>query len=319
MHAIRTHASMARPMEYRRLGDTALHVSAIGFGASPLGNVFQEADPREATAAVRLAVECGINFFDVSPYYGDTLAETRLGQALAGLRDQVILATKCGRYGEDDFDFSAARVSRSIDESLGRLRTDHVDLLQAHDVEFADLRQIVEETIPAMRALQRQGKARYIGISGYSLPVLARIAEQTSLDSLLTYCHHNLLITDMTQTLLPVAQQRNIGIINASALHMGLLTDAEPPAWHPAPNPVRTAAKEIMALCRQYGVNGSEVAVRFCLDAPQVATTLIGMASREQVTSALRAWSMPSNPTLLAEIRALVSPAYNYVWPSGRS
>jgi L-galactose dehydrogenase len=310
---------MARPMEYRQLGGTALSVSAIGFGASPLGNVFQEAEPREATAAVRLAVESGINFFDVSPYYGNTLAETRLGQALSGIRQQVILATKCGRYGENEFDFSAARVRRSIDESLSRLRTDHVDLLQAHDVEFADLRQIAEETIPAMRALQTQGKARYIGISGYSLPVLAHIAEQAPLDSILTYCHHNLLITDMTQTLLPVAQQRNIGIINASALHMGLLTGAEPPAWHPAPEPVRAAARQVMALCRENGLNGSEVALRFCFDSPDVATTLVGMAAPAEVASALRAWAMPPNPTLLAEIRALVGSAYNYVWPSGRS
>ena len=305
-------------MLYRQLGKTSLSLSTIGFGASPLGNVFGPTDPDEAIAAVHFAIDQGINFFDVSPYYGLTVAETRLGEALQGRRDEVVLATKCGRYGMDEFDFSAERICRSMDESLVRLRTDHVDLLQAHDVEFGDPRQIVEETIPAMRALQKAGKARCIGISGYSLPVLIAIAEQTPLDSILTYCHHNLMIADMAQTLLPVAKRHGIGVINASALHMGLLTANDPPAWHPAPEAVRTAAKQVMERCREHGVNGSEVALRFCFGFPEVASTLVGMATRQQVESSLRALKMREDPQLLAEIRQIVEPIYNYVWPSGR-
>jgi L-galactose dehydrogenase len=156
-------------LEYRQLGHTSLQVSVVSFGASPLGNVFQQTDPAEGVAAVRYAVERGINFFDVSPYYGLTVAETRLGEALQGHRQQVVLATKCGRYGADEFDFSAERITTEFENSLRRLRTDHVDLLQAHDVEFANVEQIVRETLPAMRRLQQQGKARYIGITGYSL------------------------------------------------------------------------------------------------------------------------------------------------------
>src|ERR1700730_15846431 len=130
-------------MEYRKLGGTGLEVSMLGFGASPLGNVFGTTDPTEGKRAVHLAIDRGINFFDVSPYYGLTLAEDRLGEALVGSRDKVVLATKCGRYGADHFDFSARRVTASIDESLKRLRTDYVDLLQAHDVEFGDVQQII--------------------------------------------------------------------------------------------------------------------------------------------------------------------------------
>jgi L-galactose dehydrogenase len=303
----------------RRLGKTELTLSTIGFGASPLGNVFGPTDPDEAIAAVHFAIDQGINFFDVSPYYGLTVAETQLGRALHGWRDRVMLATKCGRYGADEFDFSAERIRRSIDESLVRLRTDHVDLLQAHDVEFGDPRQIVEETIPAMRLLQKAGKARYIGISGYSLPVLIEIAEQVPLDSILTYCHHNLMIADMEQTLLPVAKRYGIGLINASALHMGLLTANDPPAWHPAPAPVRAAAKQVMEFCRQHGVNGSEVALRFCFGFPEVASTLVGMATRQQVESSLSALKMREDPQLLAEISKIVAPVHNYVWPSGRN
>src|SRR5215472_5119827 len=140
-----------KSMQYRTLGHTQIKVSIAGFGASPLGNVFGPIDPTEGARAVHLAIDEGINFFDVSPYYGLTLAEERLGQALAGKRDQVIVATKCGRYGVDQFDFSAARVRLSVEESLRRLCTDQIDLFQAHDVEFGNVQQIVSETIPTMR------------------------------------------------------------------------------------------------------------------------------------------------------------------------
>src|ERR1700749_1808657 len=143
-------------MEYRQLGQTDLKVSMIGFGTSAFGDVFGKVDAAEATRAAHLAIDNGINFFDSSPYYGITLAETRLGEALAGRRERIILATKCGRYGFDEFDFSAKRVIASIDESLRRLRTDYLDLFQVHDVEFGDVDQIMQETLPALRHLQQQ-------------------------------------------------------------------------------------------------------------------------------------------------------------------
>src|SRR3954453_19290531 len=103
-------------MEHRTVGATGLEVSAIGFGGSPLGNEFGEISEEETTRAVREAIDSGINFFDVSPYYGRTLAESRLGQALSGKREKVVLATKCGRYDTNRFDFSADRIRLSIEE-----------------------------------------------------------------------------------------------------------------------------------------------------------------------------------------------------------
>ena len=114
-------------MQYRKLGKTGLNVSVIGYGASPLGNAFGEVAPQQGIAAVHRAIDQGINLFDVSPYYGLTLAETRLGEALERHRERVILMTKCGRYGMNEFDFSRKRIRRSVEESLARLRTDHVD------------------------------------------------------------------------------------------------------------------------------------------------------------------------------------------------
>jgi len=130
-------------MHYRRLGQTDMQVSALGFGASPLGNVFETTDEPEAIRAVQTALDLGITFFDVAPFYGDTLAETRLGKALGTRRRDIFLATKCGRYAHGEFDFSAGRVRRSIDESLRRLRTDYVDLYQIHDIEFGDRQQVL--------------------------------------------------------------------------------------------------------------------------------------------------------------------------------
>ena len=305
-------------MQYRQLGETSLRVSILGYGASPLGNAFRQTDPVEGLAAVHLAVERGINYFDVSPYYGLTLAETRLGEALVGLRQQVILATKCGRYGADEFDFSAARITAGIDESLARLRTDYFDLLQAHDVEFGDVRQIVDETVPAMRRLQQQGKARFIGITGYSLKNLMAIAAQVPVDTILTYCRYNLMIDDMNSALIPFARQLGIGIVNASPLHMGILTERGAPEWHPAPQQVRDAGQRVVALCRAHGVDASEIALRFCLDHPDVATTLVGMSSRAHVERNLKCLELRIDPELLRQIRETVAPVANLTWPSGR-
>ena len=318
MHPVSSSVGFAPEMEYRQLGNTSLRVSIVGFGASPLGDVFRTTDPAEGDAAVRYAIDRGINFFDVSPYYGQTLAESRLGGALQGHRDNVVLATKCGRYAADSFDFSAKRITASIDESLARLRTDYVDLLQAHDVEFVEVQQIVEETIPAMRRLQELGKVRYVGITGYSLANLKKIAEQAAVDTILTYCRYNLMISDLSTHLLPAAKGQGVGIINASALQMGILTKRGAPDWHPAPSSVREAGRRIADLCEKHGLDVSAVALRFVLDQPDIASTLVGMSTRKHVDRNLDCLRMRNDPSLLAEIERLVEPVKDYVWPSGR-
>ncbi len=305
-------------MKFRTLGRTGASVSPLGFGASPLGDVFRATDPAEGDRAVHYAIDQGINLFDVSPYYGNTLAEERLGKALAGRRGSVFLATKCGRYGDGVFDFSAGRIKASIDESLTRLRTDYVDLLQAHDIEFADAAQIETETIPALREIQRKGKARFIGITGYPLRVMTQIAAAAPVDTILSYCRYNLLISDMDTLLTPFARQKGIGLINASPLHMGILTPRGAPEWHPAPPEVRRAGQQIVALCQQRGVDPSDIALRFCFDHPYAASTLAGMSTRKHVERNLRALTTEIDPELFSEIQRLVEPVKDTVWPSGR-
>ncbi|HZQ52046.1 MAG TPA: aldo/keto reductase [Bryobacteraceae bacterium] len=298
-------------MEYRVLGKTGLQLSVIGFGASPLGNEFGAVDPKEGERAVHLAIDQGINFFDVSPFYGRTLAEERLGAALAGRRERVVLSTKCGRYDLRQFDFSAARVQTSIEESLRRLQTDFVDLLIAHDIEFGDPEQIIHETIPAMRKLQAEGKTRWVGISGLPLPLLAGVAVRAEVDFVLSYCHYNLLVRDLDRDLTPVLRERGTGLVNASPLHMRVLSEAGPPDWHPASEVVKQAGAKIVALCKEHGVDPAILALRFCLDHPYVSSTLVGMSATAEVNTNLKALDFQPDPALLREIEQIVSPVNN--------
>src|SRR6185437_1235787 len=127
-------------MEYRILGKTGLRISALSLGGSPLGGVFGPVDEAEGIRAVHTALDLGVNYIDTSPFYGLTRAETVLGKALRGVpRDRFLIATKIGRYGQEEFDFSAARTAASVDESLGRLGVDVIDVIQCHDMEFSSL------------------------------------------------------------------------------------------------------------------------------------------------------------------------------------
>jgi len=142
-------------MRYRPLGKTGLQVSIIGFGAAPLGGIYGPFTETECTQTVHQAIDEGINLFDTSPYYGIKLGEEVLGRTLKGVREKVILATKCGRITQTDFNFKADFIVKSMEESLQRLQTDHVDIFQAHDIEFeADLDMVFTETY---EALQKQG------------------------------------------------------------------------------------------------------------------------------------------------------------------
>src|SRR5436309_2077623 len=296
------------PMEYRVLGQTGLQVSALGYGASPLGSVFRPIDEAEGIQTVHAAIDAGINFIDVSPYYGLTKAETVLGKALSTLpRDSYILATKVGRYGADDFDFSAARVTASVDESLRRLQVDHIDLIQCHDIEFGSLEQLIHETLPALRKVREQGKARFIGITGYPLKIFRTVLDQTGVDTILSYCRYSLNDTSL-ETLIPYLQHREVGIINASPLSMGLLTERGAPDWHPAPEALKVACVKAAAHCRARGVDIAQLALQFSLAHPAIATTLVGTASPDNLKKNV-AWSeQPPDPEMLAEVRAILAP-----------
>jgi aryl-alcohol dehydrogenase-like predicted oxidoreductase len=139
-------------LKYRRLGKTELKVSVVSCGTTPLGNEYRQIDISAGIRALHLALDLGVNFIDTSPYYDRTKSELVLGQGLAQIdRHRYYLATKVGRYDLDEFDFSADRVTRSIDKSLQRLKVGYLNLIQCHDNEFGNLDQVVNETIPALQ------------------------------------------------------------------------------------------------------------------------------------------------------------------------
>ncbi len=305
-------------MNYRALGNTGLEVSALSFGASSLGSVFRDIDEAEGIRTVHAAIDLGINLIDVSPYYGLTKAETVLGKALRSLpRDRYIVATKVGRYGDDDFDFSAARVTASVDESLARLGSDHIDIIQCHDIEFGSLAQVVEETLPALRRLQEQGKVRHVGVTGLPLGIFTYVLDRTPLDTILSYCHYELNDTSLAD-MLPYLQAKGVGIINASPLGMGLLTERGTPTWHPAPDEVKAACAQAAAYCRAQGVDIARLAIQFSVANPDIPTTLVGTASPANLEKNVRWSEDPMDLGLLAEVQAILAPIHNRTWPTGR-
>jgi L-galactose dehydrogenase len=307
-------------VEYRTLGKTGLSVSALSFGASSLGGVFRDVRQDEAVRAVHVSLELGINFIDVSPYYALTKAETVLGAALKGIaRDRYILATKVGRYGHTiaDFDFSAKRVTASVDESLARIGVDHIDVIQCHDIEFGDLNQIVNETLPALRKLQQSGKVRFVGITGLPLLVFQYVAERAAIDTILSYCHYELNDTALLD-LVPELKQKDIGVISASPLGMGLLSNRGTPDWHPAPALVKQTCAKAAAYCRERGASIEKLAVKFAVAQPQIATTLVGSANPDNMRRNVQWIGEPIDEQLLNEVLAILRPIHNMTWPSGR-
>jgi L-galactose dehydrogenase len=228
-----------------------------------------------------------------------------------------VLGTKCGRYGFDQFDFSEKAVVRGLEDSLRRLKTDHVDILQAHDVEFGSIDQVIHETVPALQRLKEQGKVRFIGVTGYWPHILAHIAEVASVDIVLNYCHWNLMMDDMDAALTPVAERKQLGLMNGSPLHMGLLGGNGGPAWHPAPTNIKTVAARFAALCRDYETDPAILALHACFQHPSVATTFVGPRNIEEVNDALQALEFQPSTDLLAKVSELLAPTFNTTWPSG--
>jgi L-galactose dehydrogenase len=305
-------------MKYRILGKTGLRVSMLGYGASPLGGVFRNVDDAEGIRTVHTAIELGINFIDVSPYYGLAKAEFVLGKALQSIpRDQYYLATKVGRYGVDQFDFSARRVTESVDESLARLNVDYVDVIQCHDIEFGSLDQVIDETLPSLRKLQQQGKVRFVGITGLPLRIYRHVLDRAELDTVLSYCHYSLNDAALEE-LVPYLQEKRVGIINASPLSMGLLSNRGAPGWHPASGEIKAACARAAESCHERGADIARLAVQFSTSCPALATTLVGTADPDNLKKNVQWLDEPMDQELYAQVCAILEPVRNQTWLSGR-
>lgn len=299
-------------MHTRRLGNTDLHLPVLSFGASSLGAEFRHVTLDEALSSVRVALECGLNFIDTSPFYGRGMSEVLLGIALKGVpRESYTLCTKLGRYDLAHFDFSAKRVAESVDVSLHRLGTDHLDIILCHDIEFVPMQQIVDETLPALRKIQQAGKARYIGFSGYPMKIFKFILEQTHVDCVLSYNQYTLQNTRFLDEVVPYLKAKAVGVMNAGPFSARLLTQAPLPAWLKEPESVKAAARAAAAHCASKGVDIAQLALQFSIAHADITTTVSGSANPTNIRNWAKWAAAPIDRQLLAEVQAIFAPVHN--------
>src|SRR3954452_18149927 len=249
-------------MQTRILGKTGLHLPILSFGASSLGQEFRKVNLEEALASVRVALECGLNYIDTSPFYGRGMSEVLLGIALRDVpRDSYILSTKLGRYDLAHFDFSARRVAESVDVSLHRLGTTYLDIVLCHDIEFVPMQQIVDETVPALRQLQQAGKVRFIGFSGYPQKIFKFICDQAEVDCALSYNQYTLQNTRFAYETVQYLKTKGVGGMNAGPFSARLLTNAPLPSWLKEPESVKAAARCAAKHCAAKGTDIAKLAL----------------------------------------------------------
>lgn len=307
-------------MKYYEIGKTGMKVSALSFGASSLGGVFHEINENRALDAVYTAVDNGMNFIDVSPYYGHYKAETVLGKALPNIdRGKYYLSTKVGRYGKDGvntWDYSARRAKESVYESLERLHIDYIDLINVHDVEFSDLNQVINETLPALCELREEGVVKHVGITDLQPENLQFIIDrvpQGMVESVLCFCHY-CLNDDMLIDYFDYFENKGIGIINASPFAMGLLSKRGVPDWHPAPKALVEACQKATEHCEAKGYPIEKLAIQYAISNPRIATTLFSSANPDNVKKNIQYVEEPIDWQLVKEVQDIIGDQKRARW-----
>ena len=298
-----------------------MKVSNLSFGASSLGGVFHSVNENDGIEAVMTAIECGINFIDVSPYYGHLKAEMVLGKALKEIpRQKYYLSTKVGRYGKDGvntWDYSARRAKESVYESMERLNVSHIDLINVHDVEFADLHQVAGETLPALAELKREGVVGHVGITDLQPENLKWVIEHTEegmVESVLNFCHY-CLNDDLLLDYLDFFEEHGVGVINASPLSMGLLSRRGTPDWHPAPQSLKDACKRAADYCEQQGYPIEQLAVQYATSLnPRIATTLFSSANPANVRKNVDYVNQPADLGLVEAVKRIIGDQQRVRW-----
>ena len=296
----------------RSLGRTGLQVPVLSFGASSLGQEFRSVTLDEALGSVKAALDSGLNLIDTSPFYGRGMSEVLLGVALKSIpRDDYLLCTKLGRYSLEHFDFSAKRVAESVDVSLHRLGTDHLDIILCPDIEFVPMQQIVDETLPALRKAREQGKVRFIGFSGYPQKIFRFICDQADVDCVLNYNQYTLQNTRFADETVAWLKARSIGVMNAGPFSARLLTDAPLPPWLKEPEEVKAAARQAAEICRARGSSIAKLALQFSIANPDIATTVAGSANPANVREWARWAAEPLDEELVRDVQAIFAPVKN--------
>ena len=312
-------------MRYTELGKTGLKISSLSFGASSLGSVFHETKEAESIKAVETAIEGGINFIDVSPYYGHYKAETVLGKALRNIpRDAYHLSTKVGRYGKDGvntWDYSAKRATDSVYESMERLGIDYIDVINVHDIEFqaalpGGLQKVCDETLPALCELRDKGIVGHVGITDLQLENLKWVIDHVpdgTVESILNFCHY-CLNDDKLTDFLDYFESKGIGVINASPLSMGLLTQRGVPDWHPAPKPLVEACAKAAEHCGAKGYPIEKLAIQYSVSNPRIAGTLFSSANPANVQRNIEWANEEPDWQLIKEVQDIIGDQKRVSW-----
>ena len=299
-------------MKYHELGKTGMKVSELSFGASSLGSVFHEIN--------YAAIDGGMNFIDVSPYYGHYKAETVLGKALRNVeRGKYYLSTKVGRYGKDGkntWDYSAKRAKESVYESMERLGIDFIDLINVHDIEFSNLKQVASETLPALVELKDEGVVGHIGITDLQPENIKWVIEHTPggmVESIMNFCHFS-LNDDLLLDYLDFFESRGIGVINASPLSMGLLSMRGVPEWHPAPKSLVEACAKAALYCAEHNYPIEKLAMQYSVSNPRIATTLFSSANPDNVRKNLKYIEEPIDWNLVEKVKEIIGDQKRVRW-----
>jgi aryl-alcohol dehydrogenase-like predicted oxidoreductase len=317
-------------MEYRQFGKTDLKVSAIGFGCWEIGGTYGRIDEAQFQRAVRQAIDNGITCFDTAEAYGMGVSEQALARALGGRRQDVAIVTKFG-VGYDEMpsrrDSSRARVMASIEKSLQRLQTDHVDVYLVH---WPDPSTPFDETIRALDDIVQQGKTRYIGVSNFRLAQIEACMRLRRID-VVQYAW-NMFDRRMQAEIFPYCEAQQIGVMAYGSLAYGMLSGAfdagmqfEESDWRSKggmlgnlnlfralfgpehfPRNLR-AVEDLKPLAAKYGKTLPQFALRWTLSNPVVSTALVGFREPAEVAENLGALGWTISPADMAEVDAILA------------
>jgi L-galactose dehydrogenase len=299
-------------MKRRQLGLTDLELPIISFGASSLGHAFGYVSMEAGLRSVQVALEAGIDHFDTSPFYGRGISEVLLGIALRGIsRSQYTISTKLGRYDDELFDFRPNRVVESVNTSLFRLGIEYLDIAFLHDVEFTDYKRSIDEALPALLREKEKGKVRYVGIAGYPFKPLIYAIENYDIDVTLNYNHYTLQNRRLATEMLPILNERGIGVINAAPFAQRLLTHVDLPPWHPADVLMREASRQALLYCGANGIKPAKLCVQFATRHSGFATCVIGTGNPHNVLDWIAWLDEPYEAEAIAEFERILSPVLN--------
>lgn len=324
---------MTNSLLKRRLGKSGIEVSVIGTGLWAVGGGWGPVNDKKALAAIDASLDAGINFFDTADVYGNGHSEELLGKAIRGRREKLVIATKIGWTGYDGEKNSSQystvdKLIAGVEESLRRLQTDHVDVIQNH-ISYRE--QNTDIFIKGFQRLQRDGKVRAYGLSSSDFAFIKEFNSDGHCATLQT--DYSILNRTAEKEIFPYCQSNNIGVIVRGALAMGILTgkfNAETQFtdgdfrqnWHKKPEENRVYLEDLEKVERlrplTHGRALSQLALRFVIDHPAVTTVIPGARTPEQARENVKAGLLvPLTKEECRQIDSITPPGGGRkIWPA---